>query len=94
MNERVGNSAVAALDIGTSQIKLGVFYPLDSPRITLLGSIKNEINCGTDGNVTSSYEFTRETSFSLFQKLGRFFMGRQPERLYVGLSSHVSSLLR
>ena len=93
MNKSNENIAIAALDIGTSQIKLGVFYPLVSPRITILGSIKNELKYGTIGEVTSSYGATREASFSLFKKLGEFLQEHHPDKLFLGLCSHVSSLL-
>jgi len=93
VNDSNGNMAIAVLDIGTSQIKLGVYYPPDSPRISILGSVKNEISHCADGSVTSSYAITREASFSLFRELGKFLRSSQPERLCLGVAGHVSSLL-
>jgi sugar (pentulose or hexulose) kinase len=87
------NMALAALDIGTSQIKLGVYFPPDSPSLSVLGSIRNEITFGANGGVTSSYGMTREASFTLFNRLGKFLRSCRPDSLCLGLSGHVSSLL-
>ena len=93
VNHGSRNMALAALDIGTSRIKLGVYFPPDSPGLSVLGSIRNEITYGDDGSVTSSYGMTREASFTLFNMLGKFLRSCRPDRLCLGLSGHVSSLL-
>jgi xylulokinase len=93
VNQRDKNIAMAAIDIGTSQIKLGVFTPRYSPDISALASIKNKIQYGAKGCATSSYKRTRDASFSLFKLLGRFLKDHPVDELYLGLSSHVSSLL-
>lgn len=87
------NIAIAALDIGTSQIKLGVFCPRLSDQITLLGSHKNELTFGSGGEVKSDYRHTQEKAFDLFASLGVFLKKNRVERLFLGLCSHVSSLL-
>jgi len=93
MNNMNENIAIAALDIGTSQIKLGVFCPVVAPRITILGNIKNKLSYGQNGEVKSSYSETREAAFELFKKLGQYLNENHVDKLYLELCSHVSSLL-
>jgi sugar (pentulose or hexulose) kinase len=93
MNKDIKNIAIAALDIGTSQIKLGVYCPFLSGRITIIGSIPNEIISGKTGEALSDYKYIREKSFQLFKKLGSFLKENNIKTLYLGICSHVSSLL-
>lgn len=85
--------ALATLDIGTSQIKLGVYCPFISDQIILINSLQNELLYGSSGQVTAEYYITREKCFSLFKELGSFLKTNQVEELNVGICGHVSSLI-
>jgi sugar (pentulose or hexulose) kinase len=87
------NTAFAALDIGTSQIKLGVYCPFLSPSIILLNSVENEVIYGRSGEACADYRIIREKSFSLFKELGHFLKREKVTTLYLGVCGHVSSLL-
>jgi sugar (pentulose or hexulose) kinase len=85
--------AFATLDIGTSQIKLGVYCPFLSDKIILINNLPNELIYGTSGSVTADYTVVHEASFTLFKELGAFLEGNRVERLYLGICGHVSSLI-
>jgi sugar (pentulose or hexulose) kinase len=89
-NKRI---AFATLDIGTSQIKLGVYCPFLSKEIILLNNLQNELIYGSSGEVTAAYAGIREKSFQLFHELGDFVKSNQIEQLYIGICGHVSSLI-
>ncbi|HEX8530556.1 MAG TPA: FGGY-family carbohydrate kinase, partial [Cytophagales bacterium] len=91
--EREPKTAYAALDIGTSQVKLGVYCPWQSGEIIPLGSLSNEVQYGPAGEVRAEYAPVREKSFRLLGELGRFAKENAVETLYVGTCGHVSSLL-
>jgi xylulokinase len=93
LNNNNKHIAFAAVDIGTSQIKLGVFCPSVSPCIEILGRENNDIRYGAKGEVTSSIQSTTDTCFSLFKKLGKYLQDHPHNQLYLGICSHVSSLL-
>ncbi len=69
--EREKKTAYAALDIGTSQVKLGVYCPWLSGEIIPLGNLSNEVQYGPAGQVRAEYAPVREKSFRLFGELGR-----------------------
>jgi sugar (pentulose or hexulose) kinase len=85
--------AYAALDIGTSQVKLGVYCPFLSDKITLIDNHANKLIYGSSGEVLAEYKVIRETSFMLFKKLGSFLKRNKVEVLYLGICGHVSSLI-
>jgi sugar (pentulose or hexulose) kinase len=85
--------AYAALDIGTSQVKLGVYCPFLSDNITIINNYQNELIYGSSGEVRAEYKVVREMSFILFKELGSFLKTQQIEVLYLGITGHVSSLL-
>lgn len=85
--------AYAALDIGTSQIKLGVYCPFLSDTIILINNLPNELTYGSSGKVRADYNDIRETSFILFKELGSFLKSHNIDVVYVGICGHVSSLL-
>lgn len=85
--------AYAALDIGTSQVKLGVYCPFLSDKITLIDNHANKLIYGSSGEVLAEYKVIRETSFMLFRELGSFLKINKVEVLYLGICGHVSSLI-
>ncbi len=91
--EREQKTAYAALDIGTSQVKLGVYCPWQSGEIIPLGNLSNEVQYGPAGEVRAEYAPVRAKSFRLFGELGRFLKEHAVETLYLGICGHVSSLL-
>jgi len=93
LRPRTKNIAIAALDIGTSHIKLGVYCPRISDKIILLGSHKNTLFFGSEGQVKSDYADIRSKAFDLLNLLGIFLKESHIEKLFVGIGGHVSSLL-
>lgn len=85
--------AYAALDIGTSQVKLGVYCPFLSDRILIINNLQNELIYGNAGEVRADYKVLREKSFTLFTDLGTFIKANNIEVLNIGICGHVSSLL-
>jgi sugar (pentulose or hexulose) kinase len=85
--------AYASLDIGTSQVKLGVYCAGLSENIILIGNLPNEIIYGTAGEVLVDYRVTREICRSLLTSLGNFLKKQNINTLYLGICGHVSSLL-
>jgi gluconokinase len=84
--------AFATLDIGTSQIKLGVYCPFLSDHIILIGSLSNSVSYGSAGEVHADYRTIRECSFTLLCALGTFLKKEKVEELHLGICGHVSSL--
>lgn len=93
MKKKTKKIAIAALDIGTSRIKLGVYCPQLSRQLIMLGNHENELFFGTGGEVRSDFSPVREKSFDLFSLLGNFLKENDITDLYIGICSHVSSLL-
>lgn len=85
--------AYAALDIGTSQVKLGVYCPILSNSITVINNLQNDLIYGTSGSVRADYKTVQEKSFLLFKQLGAFLTEHKIEVLQLGICGHVSSLL-
>jgi sugar (pentulose or hexulose) kinase len=85
--------AYAALDIGTSQLKLGVYCPSLSNKIILIDSVPNELIYGNSGEVCADYNVTREKSFQLLRELRSFLKNNDIDSLYIGICGHISSLL-
>ena len=88
-----GRIAFATLDIGTSQIKLGVYCAFLSDKIILINNLPNELFYGSSGEVQADYAVVRETSFILFRELGFFLKDNRVDELYLGICGHVSSLI-
>ncbi len=86
-------TAFATLDIGTSQIKMGVYCPFLSDKVILINNLQNRVIYGNSGEVRVDYTVVREKCFSLFKELGAFTKSHTIELLYIGLCGHVSSLL-
>lgn len=93
MDKATPSTAFAALDIGTSQVKLGVYCPHLSERIQLIGNLPNTLIHGKTGEVQTAYKPVREKGFLLFRALGQFLTQHRIERLYLGICGHVSSLI-
>ncbi len=93
MKNNPQNIIFAALDIGTSQIKLGVYSPMISPCLTILDRIENKVDYGAGGKAKASWDHTLTVIYQLFNKLGEYIRENQPDKLFLGLCSHVSSLL-
>lgn len=85
--------AFAALDMGTSQVKLGVYCPHLSDRIIQINNLQNELIYGSSGEVRVDYRKVLEKSFMLFTELGLFLKKHNIEALYIGICGHVSSLI-
>jgi len=85
--------AFATLDIGTSQIKLGVYCPFLSDKIMLINNLQNELIYRNSGEVRAEYGVTREKCFMLFKELSSFLKRNHVETLHIGICGHVSSLL-
>lgn len=85
--------AFAALDIGTSQVKLGMYCPSLSDRIIPINSLPNELTYGPSGQVQAAYTDVRKKCFQLFKNLSQFLKQQQIDILYIGICGHVSSLL-
>ncbi|GEO11836.1 xylulokinase [Segetibacter aerophilus] len=85
--------AFATLDIGTSQIKLGVYCPFLSDEIFLINNLPNDLVYGSSGEVRAEYNSIREKSFRLFTELGAFLKSNKIEVLHIGICGHVSSLM-
>ena len=86
-------TAFASLDIGTSQIKLGVYCSSLSNRIILIDHLPNELIFGHSGEVKADYGMIMHNSRILFNRLGQFLKQHDVECLYLGICGHVSSLL-
>jgi sugar (pentulose or hexulose) kinase len=88
-----GNIAVATLDIGTSQIKMGVYCPSLSDKLIFINSLPNDVNYGAGGEVRADYRVTRDKCFSLFAELGAFLQKNPIRELHIGICGHISSLI-
>jgi sugar (pentulose or hexulose) kinase len=93
MNQTEKRIAFATLDIGTSQIKLGVYCPFLEDKIILIDSLQNELIYGSSGEVRAEYSFIKEKCFKLFKELGTFLKSNDVQVLQIGICGHVSSLL-
>lgn len=85
--------AFATLDIGTSQIKLGVYCPFLFDKIFAVNNLENELTYGNAGEVRAEYAAIHDKCFLLFKELGSFLKGNGVEVLYLGICGHVSSLV-
>lgn len=92
MTEAETNAAFAALDIGTSQVKLGVYCAAISDQIIQLGNLPNELIQGAEGEVLADYQVIRERSFRLLHSLGVFLRQHNVGKVCLGICGHVSSL--
>lgn len=85
--------AYAALDIGTSQVKLGVYCPFLSDKIIIINNYRNELIYGSSGEVRAEYSVVRERALMLFKELGAFLKTHNVQVLNLSITGHVSSLL-
>src|SRR5215203_4709240 len=86
-------TAYAALDIGTSQLKLGVYCSWLSDSIILIDSLSSDLIYGSSGAVLADYKLIREKSFILFAELGMFLKTNNADELHLGICGHISSLI-
>ncbi len=93
MGVRNKNIAVAALDIGTSQIKMGVYCPSLADKLIFINSFPNDLNYGAAGEVRADYGVTRDKCFELFAELGAFLQQNHIRVLHIGICGHISSLI-
>ncbi|MBE7169135.1 MAG: hypothetical protein INR73_01000 [Williamsia sp.] len=93
MDKASDRTAFAALDIGTSQVKLGVYCTQISERIVLVNNLSNTLVHGKGGEVATSYAPVREKAFDLFRELGPFLKQHRIRQLFIGICGHVSSLI-
>ncbi len=93
MSSSKENIVFAALDIGSSNVKLALYHPAGSSRIIHAGSIENAFIYRPGGVVLSDFTKTLDACFSLFANLASQIKELKPLKLYLGICSHVSSLL-
>jgi len=93
MAHRAENKVYAALDIGSSNIKLGIFHPGASHGIIHLGKRTNSFIHHPGGKVLSDFTRTRKACFQLLEALGKYLRQHGCSTCYLGICSHVSSLL-
>jgi sugar (pentulose or hexulose) kinase len=87
------NIAVATLDIGTSQIKMGVYCPSLSNKLIFINSLPNNLIYGAAGEVRAEYRVTRDKCFALFTELGALLQKNHIRVLHIGICGHISSLI-
>jgi sugar (pentulose or hexulose) kinase len=88
------NIAVATLDIGTSQIKMGVYCPSLSDKLIFINSLPNDLIYGAAGEVRTDYRVTRDKCFALLTELGAFLQKNHiGGALHIGVCGHISSLI-
>jgi sugar (pentulose or hexulose) kinase len=93
MANRVEKKVYAALDIGSSNIKLGLFHPGLHDGIIHVGKKKNTFSHQSGGRVLSDFTRTRRACFQLLEELGEYLRHNRATCCYLGICSHVSSLL-
>ena len=93
MKESNKNIAVATLDIGTSQIKMGVYCSSLSDKLIFINSLPNDLIYGAAGEVRVQYQVIREKCFALFTELGTFLQKNHIGVLHIGVCGHISSLI-
>ena len=93
MNTSEKKTAFATLDIGTSQIKLGVYCPSISDKIILVSNLRNELIYGSSGDVRADYNAARNKAFIVLKELGSFLKDHRIDNLYIGICGHISSLM-
>lgn len=87
------NIAFAAIDIGTSQIKIGVHSDLLSPKFRIIDSEENKLYYGKEGEVQCSVSEIEASVFRLLKSLGEFLNTNGVNTLLLGLCGHVSSYI-
>jgi len=83
----------AALDVGTSQIKMAVYSPVLTPALQLIGHRPAPVHMTPPGKATCSYEALCTSVSSLFDDLSLFLREHAFDRVYLGICGLVSSYL-
>ncbi len=84
----------AALDLGTSRIRVGVFVERPSPAFVIVADRPNEVRIGNDGSARCDFAQQWRQVEELLRALGVWCREHRVERLHLGLCGQVSSLLR
>jgi sugar (pentulose or hexulose) kinase len=87
------DAAFAAIDFGTSRIKMGLFNPAVPAGLEWVGESPNPLFYGRDGSVQCSFAAQWRATQMLLRKLGAILKSRGIKELHLGLCGHVSSLL-
>ena len=85
--------AFAALDLGTSRLRVGGFVPGDK-RLTVIASLPNTVEFAGDGSARCSFAAQWSAVERLLAALAAWCRKRRVERLHLGMCGQVSSLLR
>jgi sugar (pentulose or hexulose) kinase len=85
--------AVAAIDLGTSRIRLAVLEP-EGPRLAILADAANEVRFAPGGVARCRFSAQWATVLGHLRTLAKWCRERGVDRLRLGLTGQVSSLLR
>jgi sugar (pentulose or hexulose) kinase len=85
--------AVAAIDLGTSRIRLAVLEP-EGPRLAILADAANEVRFAPGGVARCRFSAQWTAVIGHLRALAEWCRGRGVDRLHIGLTGQVSSLLR
>lgn len=91
MSMRVG---FAALDLGTSRLRAGVFEDGSHPRLHIIADRPNAIRIAPGGVARCSFNSQWNAIRELMGELGEWSRGSGIQHLHLGLCGQVSSLLR
>ncbi len=83
--------AFAALDLGTSNLKLVAWIP--GEKVEFLGSLPNEIQAGPDGACRCGFKEIHTSALKMLKTLGQWSEAAGVRELSLGFCGHVSSLL-
>nr|MBA3848343.1 hypothetical protein [Planctomycetota bacterium] len=86
--------AIAAIDCGTTRIKLAVFVAGDRPAFIALGDAANVVETGEAGSARCRWSTIWRAVEGLLERLGAWCSENGVRELDLGLSGQVSSLLR
>lgn len=85
--------AFAALDLGTSRLRVGALVPGDR-QLTVVASVTNVVVFGADGSARCSFAAQWRAVEGLLGALATWCRKRGVTRLHLGMCGQVSSLLR
>ena len=83
----------AAIDIGTSQIKTGVYTGSATPSFKVKGYRENKVYTGYNDTAEIHYDELKRSVFELLLELAAHLKQVRPGRLYIGICGLVSSYL-
>ena len=86
------NKAFAALDIGTSRIKVGVYLPENSDQVNIIESLDTDLVKSSKDRVEVNYQTLKGQLEPLLFKLGKHLTIHRVDQLYFGICGQVSSL--